>query len=70
MQNVVVEYPVVCRAKILCVHTNRLLEAFENFDPDLTKSLLLEVEIELSDLDSDIPNGLTDQEYELITSIN
>ncbi len=48
---------------------NKLEEAFESFDTDLTKSLLLEVEIELSDLDSDIPDDLTDQEYERITSI-
>lgn len=61
--------PIVRRAKVLRVHTNRLLSAFEQFDIDMTKLLLLDVEIELTDVEGDIPLELSDSEYELVYSI-
>ena len=64
------EHPLVRQARLLRIKANKLMEAYEAVNSDLTKFLLSEVELDLDELVSaNFEEISVDQDYERISSI-
>jgi len=68
-QSLETEHPLVRRAKILKLRSSKLSDAFVALNFELTKKLLLDVELDLSEVEQQETDDLTDEQYSLIAAI-